>query len=86
LKPGIVAAGLLALTLSFDDFAVSFFVGGAGTTTLPVLIYASARRGVTPDIHALSTLMMVATVVLVFLAGRLGRAENRRRSGSGGDR
>lgn len=65
LRPGIVAGGLLAFTLSLDDFAVSFFTGGAGSTTLPVLIYSSARRGITPDLHALSSLMLVASILAV---------------------
>jgi spermidine/putrescine transport system permease protein len=65
LRPGIAAGALLALTLSLDDFAVSFFTAGPGSTTLPILIYASARRGITPEINALSTLMIVATVFAV---------------------
>lgn len=67
LGPGVVAGALLAFTLSLDDFAVSFFTSGPGSTTLPILIYASARRGVTPEIHALSTLLMalIVTVVLI---------------------
>jgi spermidine/putrescine transport system permease protein len=66
--PGVVAAGMLAFTLSIDDFVVSYFTkGGAESTTLPVLIYASVRRGITPDINALSTL-----IVLVSVAGTLG--------------
>lgn len=73
LGPGLMAGALLAFTLSLDDFAVSFFTSGPGSTTLPLLIYASARRGVTPDIHALSTLLIVTTVVVVFLTGRWRR-------------
>ncbi|MBL9139972.1 MAG: ABC transporter permease [Verrucomicrobiales bacterium] len=69
LRPGVVAGALLALTLSLDDFAVSFFLSGPGSTTLPVLIYAQARRGLTPDIHALSTLLLVGTVAAVWIGG-----------------
>ncbi len=65
LLPGIVAGALLAFTLSLDDFAVSFFTSGPGSTTLPILIYASARRGITPDINALSTLLIVGTLLAV---------------------
>ncbi len=77
LAPGIVAGALLAFTLSLDDFVVSFFISGPSSTTLPIIIYASVKRGVTPEIHALSTLMVLATMViilgLVFLERR--RAE-----------
>jgi spermidine/putrescine transport system permease protein len=77
LAPGVLAGALLAFTLSLDDFVVSFFTSGPGATTLPILIYASARRGLTPDIHALSTLVLAASVLAV-LATRLLQA---RRSG-----
>ncbi|MCC7375954.1 MAG: ABC transporter permease [Verrucomicrobiales bacterium] len=69
LRPGVVAGALLALTLSLDDFAVSFFLSGPGSTTLPVLIYSNARRGLTPDIHALSTLLLAGTMAAVLLGG-----------------
>ncbi len=69
LRPGVVAGALLALTLSLDDFAVSFFLSGPGSTTLPVLIYSNARRGLTPDIHALSTLLLAGTVAAVLIGG-----------------
>ena len=61
--PGVVAGALLAFTLSLDDFIVSFFISGPGSTTLPILIYSSVKRGVTPDINALSTLLLLASIV-----------------------
>jgi spermidine/putrescine transport system permease protein len=61
--PGVVAGALLAFTLSLDDFVVSFFTSGPGSTTLPILIYSSVKRGVTPDINALSTLLLLASIV-----------------------
>ena len=61
--PGVVAGALLALTLSLDDFVVSFFTSGPGSTTLPILIYSSVKRGITPDINALSTLLLLASMV-----------------------
>lgn len=61
--PGVLAGGLLAFTLSLDDFVVSFFTSGPGSTTLPILIYASAKRGITPDIHALAALLILASVL-----------------------
>ncbi len=61
--PGVVAGAMLAFTLSLDDFVVSFFTTGPGATTLPILIYTSVRRGITPDINALSTLLVLASVI-----------------------
>lgn len=61
--PGILAGGLLAFTLSLDDFVVSFFTSGPGSTTLPIHIYASVKRGVTPEINALATLLVLASVL-----------------------
>jgi len=73
--PGVVAGALLAFTLSLDDFVVSFFTSGPGSTTLPILIYSSVKRGLTPDINALSTLLVLASVlgtssVMLFQRGR----------------
>jgi len=69
--PGIVSGALLAFTLSLDDFVVSFFTAGPGSTTLPILIYSSVKRGITPDINALSTLMVCASASLVIAASLL---------------
>jgi spermidine/putrescine transport system permease protein len=60
--PGVLAGGMLAFTLSLDDFVVSFFTTGPGATTLPILIYSSVKRGITPDINALSTLIVLASI------------------------
>lgn len=65
LMPGIVAGALLAFTISLDDFVVSFFVSGPDAVTLPLLIYASVRRGVTPEIHALSSVIVVGTMLAI---------------------
>ena len=65
--PGVLAGAMLAFTLSLDDFVVSFFTTGPGATTLPILIYSSVKRGITPDINALSTL-----IVLVSIVGTIG--------------
>lgn len=61
--PGIMAGGLLAFTLSLDDFVVSFFTKGPGSDTLPILIYSSVKRGLTPEINALSTVMIVLSIL-----------------------
>lgn len=71
--PGVVAGAMLAFTLSLDDFVLSFFTSGPDSQTLPLYIYAAVRKGVTPEIHALSTLVVLITVILVVGAERLGR-------------
>lgn len=73
IMPGVVAGAMLAFTLSLDDFVISFFTAGPASTTLPIHIYASVRRGLSPEIHALSTLMMLATILLVLGIERLNR-------------
>jgi spermidine/putrescine transport system permease protein len=65
LAPGVVAGAMLAFTLSLDDFVISFFTSGPSSVTLPLYIYGSLRRGVTPEIHALSTIVFLVTVLLV---------------------
>lgn len=65
LMPGITAGALLAFTLSIDDFVITFFTAGVGSTTLPLEIYGRVRRGITPDVNALSTVMLLASIVLV---------------------
>jgi spermidine/putrescine transport system permease protein len=65
IAPGVVAGAMLAFTLSLDDFVISFFTSGPSSVTLPLYIYGSLRRGITPDIHALSTIVFLVTVALV---------------------
>lgn len=74
ITPGILAGGMLAFTLSLDDFVVSFFTTGPGATTLPILIYSSVKRGITPDINALSTMMILVSVVATILVTLLERS------------
>jgi spermidine/putrescine transport system permease protein len=73
IAPGILAAALLAFTLSIDEFIIAWFTAGAGraSTTLPMQIYSMIRFGVTPEINALATLLMLASFTLVLLAQRL---------------
>lgn len=66
--PGILAGALLAFTLSLDDFVVTFFTSGPGSTTLPLRIYSMVKTGITPEINALSTLMLGASMLLVFVS------------------
>ncbi|MCF2972473.1 ABC transporter permease [Synechococcus sp. Nb3U1] len=71
--PGILAGALLAFTLSIDDFVISFFTSGPESLTLPTLIYSTVRRGVTPEINALSTLILLVTLAVVMGTTLLGR-------------
>jgi spermidine/putrescine transport system permease protein len=75
MMPGIVAGAMLAFTLSLDDFVLSFFLSGPDSQTLPLYIYAAVRRGVTPQIHALSTLIVLVTVILVVGAERFSKKD-----------
>lgn len=71
LLPGIVTGAIFAFTLSLDDFVISFFTTGAGVSNLSIIIYSSAaRRGINPEINALSTLMFVAVLLLLLLINR----------------
>lgn len=63
--PGVIAGALLAFTLSLDDFVVTFFTSGVGTTTLPVFVYGLLKLTVTPEINAISTLMLLVSTVLI---------------------
>ena len=69
--PGVMAGALLAFTLSFDDFVITFFVSGVGSSTLPLKIYSMIKFGVSPVINALSTVVLVATMVLIFGGSRI---------------
>ncbi|MBI2711891.1 MAG: ABC transporter permease [Bdellovibrio sp.] len=68
--PGVLSGALMAFTLSFDDFLITFFTAGVGSDTLPLKIYSMIKFGVSPEINALSTLIMLATFVLVGLIYR----------------
>ncbi|MFL6234036.1 MAG: ABC transporter permease [Thermoanaerobaculia bacterium] len=69
--PGILASALLVFTLSIDDYVITSFVAGVGATTLPLHIYSMLKVGVTPEVNAVSTLLLAGTVVLIVLAHRL---------------
>jgi spermidine/putrescine transport system permease protein len=68
LIPGILAGALFAFTLSLDDYVITFFTSGPGSTTLPLRIYSMVKRGITPEINAISTLMFLASFLLVPLS------------------
>lgn len=67
IMPGIITGALLAFTLSIDDFVISFFTTGSGVSNLSITIYSMARRGINPKINALSTLMFIAVLSLLFI-------------------
>lgn len=85
--PGVLGGALLALTLSLDDVVVTSFVSGPGSTTLPVYVFGLVRRGVTPAINAVSTVMLVASMVLVAfsLFFQRGSRVNREEGNDGDD-
>ncbi len=74
LAPGLAAAGLIAFTLSVDDFVITFFVAGPGSTTLPIRVYSMIKHGATPIINALSTLLLALTFTTVIVSQRLSKS------------
>lgn len=80
--PGVVAGGLLAFTVSMDDFVVTFFTAGVGSTTLPLRIYSMLKLGVSPEVNALSTLLVIVIIFLLLatqLVLRGGSNTNKRK-------
>ena len=71
IMPGVIAGALMAFTLSIDDFVITFFTAGAGTVTLPLQIYSMIKIAVTPEVNAVSTLLMLLTLALIVIASRL---------------
>lgn len=75
--PGILSGGLLAFTLSLDDFVITFFTNGPGSTTLPIYVYGLLRRIITPQVNALSTVWILTVFVAVLLLQMLQNREQR---------
>ena len=69
--PGIMAGALMAFTLSIDDFVITFFTAGVGASTLPLQIYSMIKIAVTPEVNAVSSLLMLLTLCLILIASRL---------------
>ncbi len=67
IAPGIIGGALLAFTLSIDDFVITFFTAGVGSTTLSVYIYSSLKYGITPELNAISTMLLVNSIVFILL-------------------
>lgn len=76
ITPGIIAAMLIAFTLSWDDFIVSFFTSGVGTTTLPVRVYSMIKMGVNPQINAISTITLAVSLAAILIALKFQKASN----------
>ncbi|MDV3429110.1 MAG: extracellular solute-binding protein [Bacillota bacterium] len=75
IMPGIAAGALLAFTLSLDDVIISFFVAGPSSTTLPLKVFSMVKFGVTPEINALSAIMLIVTVFVVVLSEKLKNSQ-----------
>ena len=71
IMPGVIAGALMAFTLSIDDFVITYFTAGAGALTLPLEIYTMVKISVTPEVNAISTLLMLLTLALIVVASRL---------------
>jgi spermidine/putrescine transport system permease protein len=78
IMPGIVAGALLAFTLSLDNFVITFFVTGPGATTLPIEVFGRVRRAISPEINAISTIMLVFSSLFVVGSQILQRRRNQR--------
>jgi spermidine/putrescine transport system permease protein len=78
IAPGVLAAALLVFSLSIDDYLITSFVAGVGSTTLPIQIYSMVKSGVSPEINAVSTLLLLATGLLLYAAHELERGRTRR--------
>jgi spermidine/putrescine transport system permease protein len=79
IMPGVVAGALMAFTLSIDDFVITFFTAGPDSKTLPLAIYTMVKITVTPEVNAVSTLLMLVTLVLILVASRLSPSALRSR-------
>lgn len=79
IMPGIITGGLMAFTLSIDDFVISFFNTGHGVSNLSITIYSMARRGINPVINALSTLMFIGMLILLLIINKRADISNKER-------
>jgi spermidine/putrescine transport system permease protein len=73
LMPGIIAGATLAFVVSFDDFTITVLLAGPGETTLPIHVWTSLRRGISPEINAMSTILLGISILLVSLSFLIGR-------------
>jgi len=73
LWPGILSGAMLSFIISLDDFVISYFVGGAGATTLPIYIFGMIRIGITPEVNAVSAMMLIVSIVFVSISFMIDR-------------
>lgn len=78
ISPGVLSGALLAFTLSFDDFVISFFNSGAGATTLPIKVYSMIKFGISPMINGVSTIMLAVTFTAILIADRFQKNSDER--------
>ena len=71
--PGVLSGAMLAFTLSLDDFIITFFTAGPGSTTLPLLVFGMVKTHITPEINALSTIWVATVFLLLLISQRLQR-------------
>lgn len=76
IAPGVLSGAMLAFTLSLDDFVITFFTNGPGSTTLPIYIYGLLRRIITPEVNALSTVWILTVLIALLITQWLQNAED----------
>ena len=81
IMPGIISGFIMAFTLSLDDFVISYFVGSSSFQTLPLLIYSMTKKKVTPDMYALSSLIIV-TIFILLVVSNFRKGKSRRKGKS----
>ena len=67
---------MLAFTMSFDDYVITSFVAGTDAATLPMVVYTMVKKNIEPSINAISTIVLIATTILIFVADKAGREES----------
>ena len=78
IMPGIITGTILAFTMSLDDFVISFFTAGSGVSTLSMTVYSMSRKGIKPEINAISTLMFVVVLALLVVVNLRSNRENKK--------
>jgi len=78
IMPGIATGGLLAFTMSIDDFVVSYFTAGSGVENLSMVIYSMTKRGINPTINAISTLMFIFVITLLYLVNKMDKKNKKK--------
>ena len=74
--PGIMAGFLMAFTISLDDFIITYFTKGAGINTISTMLYQEVRRGINPEMYAMSTLLFLAILLILFVVNRIGAKQD----------